>query len=66
MERWRELGLTEDEWADCVEAAEELRELTLDHATPSADLIAAQLAVAKAAESPLPPGSAPTYRVALR
>lgn len=66
MDRWRELGLTEEEWQDCVEAAAELREMASGHPTPSAALIAAQLAVAKAAERPRPPSWAPTRRVPLQ
>lgn len=49
MERWRSWGLTQDEWQDCVEAARELARLRARDAM-TAEQIAAQLAVAKAAE----------------
>lgn len=54
-ERWREWGLSFEEWRECVEAAEELALLSPPgERTASADEIGAQLAVAKAAEE-LPP-----------
>lgn len=48
MERWRAWGLTPEEWSDCLEAARELARQ--GRSAPSAEQIAAQLAVAKAAE----------------
>lgn len=65
MERWRRWGLTLEEWRDCVEAAGELAEISMGERTPSADEIAAQLAVAKAAEQPLPPSDEPLRHVPL-
>lgn len=50
MEKWREWGLTEEEWSACQHAARELHELSPRETTASAEEIAAQLAVAKAAE----------------
>ena len=49
-ERWREWGLSFEEWQDCLEAAAELAMLSGGERTASAEEIAAQLAVAKAAE----------------
>lgn len=63
MERWRRWGLSAEEWADCVEASLELRELSRGERTPSAEEIAAQLAVAKAAEQPLDPTGGPVRSV---
>lgn len=52
MPAWREWGLTPEEWRDCVEAAEELRMLSDGHErTATAEEIAAQLAIAKAASA---------------
>ena len=56
MERWRAWGLSPEEWECCVEAARELRELHPPGGAPTAEQIAAQLAVAKAAEEPEPAG----------
>ena len=66
MERWRRWGLSVEEWTDCVEAAEELAELSMGERTPSADEIAAQLAVAKAAEEQLPPADEPLRSVPVK
>lgn len=63
MERWRRWGLTLEEWADCVLAARELAEQSMGERTPTAEEIAAQLAVAKAAEQPLPPIDEPVWHV---
>lgn len=51
MERWREWGLSLEEWQDCVEAAQELAELSMGERTPRAEEVGAQLAIAKAAEA---------------
>lgn len=63
MERWRRWGLSAEEWADCLAAAHELAELSHGERTPSAEEIAAQLAVAKAAEQPLAPQDEPRRSV---
>ena len=65
MDRWQRWGLSAHEWEDCVEAARELAELSGGERTPSAEEIAAQLAVAKAAENDLPPDDEPLRRVPL-
>lgn len=65
MESWRRWGLSAEEWADCVEASLELAELSNGERTPSAHEIAAQLAVAKAAEQALPPSDEPYRHVPL-
>lgn len=51
-QRERRWGLGSTEWADCVQAAWELAQLAPGERTPTADEIAAQLAMAKAAEEP--------------
>jgi hypothetical protein len=63
MTKWREWGLTPDEWDDCQAAAVELAELAGDRRSPSAEEIAAQLAVAKAAELPLEDPGVPSRRL---
>lgn len=50
LERWRSLGLTREEWDECLEASRDLATLHPGEKVPSANEIAAQLAVAKAAE----------------
>lgn len=66
MQRWQRWGLSLEEWEDCVEAAWELAELSSGERTPTAEEIAAQLAVAKAAEEPLPRSPEPSLRLHLR
>lgn len=59
MEKWRAWGLSWDEWQECRQAADELAAIGAEHA-PDAEQIAAQLAVAKAAESDILPGEPPS------
>lgn len=49
-ERWRSLGLTLEEWHECLEASHDLAALHPGEKVPTPHEIAAQLAVAKAAE----------------
>lgn len=49
-DRWRDLGLTAQEWEECVQASRELAALHPHGRVETPEMIAAQLAVAKAAE----------------